>query len=252
MSKRYQCAVVATIGSIVVLTTASFSWWAPAPNAPKSNINTGALVLDGTEIAKPFDIGIEGDQVQVNGQVILEVTPPAPATPEVYDLDTAYGVISNAMEQYAIIQSDRGVDAASASTLKLLRESELVDSARSVNSGTFEVFLKGDPYPEILELSGERSTPVGSASARQALRERHVAIENFLRQGRLVVLQDGILVATEPNTADERITAIRDASDPDLGLAQRRELLQSVIPDALVAELLANRLQADSGKVVQP
>ena len=57
-----------TFGSIVVLTTASFSWWAPAPNAPKSNINTGALVLDGTEIAKPFDIGIEGDQVQVNGR----------------------------------------------------------------------------------------------------------------------------------------------------------------------------------------
>jgi hypothetical protein len=252
MSKRYQYAVGAMIGTVTALTTASFSWWSAPAAAPESTLNSGALILNGTEIAKPFTFGIEENQVMVNGRIILELTPTTPAPREDYDQATVYGLISTALEQYAAIQNAQGRDEASAQTLALLRGNELVASARSLGTDSIEVYFRGDPYPEILELSGELRPPRGPEFDQQRLRERRQTIETFLRQNRLVVLQDGILVATEPGTAGDRIAVIREAAAPDLTLDHRRTLLQSVIPDSHVASLLAARLQADGGKAVQP
>ncbi|MEE2908027.1 MAG: hypothetical protein VX527_09375 [Planctomycetota bacterium] len=251
MSKRYQCAVAAAIGSIVALTTASFSWWAGAPVPPANAIKSGAIILDGTkEVPGPFQLAIQDDRVLINGQTILELAPPVP--PIAHDLDTRHGVISNALEQYALIQGAQGRQIASTDTLAMLRTSDLVESARALGPDSIEVLFKNTPYPDILELSGERRGPLGPQGRRQLLVDHQLMIEGFLRADRLVILIDGIVTATEPGTAKARLAILQEAATAELTRVQRLQMLQPAIGDNLVASLVADRMIADSGKVVQP
>ena len=126
MLKRHQCAVIALVGTITAITTASFSWWAAPPISSQSTVTAGALILDGAEVPAPYLVTIDGQAVKVNNHVALEYSQPQRAGQVEHDLATKHGVLTAALDQYAIIRNNLGRVAASNGTLDFLKSSNLV------------------------------------------------------------------------------------------------------------------------------
>ncbi|MCH2133459.1 MAG: hypothetical protein MK116_06900 [Phycisphaerales bacterium] len=250
MSKRYRCAVAALVVSTIGLTTASFSWWPGAHGAPADAINSGALIIDGTELAGPYRLDVVDDQVLLNDQAIMELPPQAPPAP--LDLETRHGVIQSALEQYAMLRPDTSRELAANATVTEIRRSNLVESANAKGDDLIEIQFKNQEYPDVLELTVERREPLGPDGRQQILVNHRKMIENFLRADCLVILVDGIVLATEPGTAQDRLDRIRAATAAGLTVDQLKAELRTSIGDSLVATLLAERVAEAGGKAVRP
>ena len=246
MSKRYRCAVLALIGTITGLTTASFSWWSVAENTPANTIETGALIIDGTELTGPYQLEIVEERVLLNGQTILEL--PQIEEEEPVDLQTRHGVIQHALDQYSIIRQAIAAE----DTLAIIRQSTLVEHAAVMADDLIEIQFKNEVHPDMLELTAGQRAELSPAARQQILINQRRMIENFLRADSLVVLIDGIVLATEPGTADERLDAILQANPAELTAQELQDQYRRATGDALVARLLAERAVEAAAKAVQP
>ena len=250
MSKRYRCAVLALIGTVTGLTTASFSWWSVAEQASDNTIETGALIIDGTELTGPYQLEIVEERVLLNGQTILELPPIQEEEP--VDLQTRHGVIQHALDQYSIIRQDNSRAIAAQDTLAIIRQSTLVEHAAVMADDLIEIQFKNEVHPDMLELTTGQAAELSPAARQQILINQRQMIENFLRADSLVVLIDGIVLATEPGTADERLDAILQANPAELTAQELQGQYRRATGDALVARLLAERAVEAAAKAVQP
>ena len=104
----------------------------------------------------------------------------------------------------------------------------------------------------MLELTAGQRAELSPAARQQILINQRRMIENFLRADSLVVLIDGIVLATEPGTADERLDAILQANPAELTAQELQDQYRRATGDALVARLLAERAVEAAAKAVQP
>ena len=243
MSSRYHRALAVVIGSIATLTTASLSWWSGSPAIPVNSISSGVIILDGQELTPPYRVDVIGDRILVNERPVLELSIPVDEAP--LSLETRHGVIQNALRQYGSLKQNQSQNVATARTLSFVQASNLVEDARIMEPGLIEIQFKDQPYPDVLELSDDQPIVMGPEARQNLLMRKRIMIEGFLRSDCLVILFDDIMTATEPGTAQERLTRIRQASGAGLTAAERTVAFKAAIGDSLVAELL-------SAKVVQP
>ena len=241
-----------TIASVTLVAATSFAATATWINqdVPETGMTRGALIIDGSEIPPPFRFERNNDQLLVNDRLILEC--PVELIPEPLDMETRHGVIQNALDQYLIINQNNSREFAVQDTLAMIRGSKLVENAQAMQDDLIEIQFKGQAYPDMLELSGERMKPLTPQARQQILINHRRMIENFLRADSLVILIDGIVLATEPGTAEERLNLIREAAEAELDFNAMKDQYQLATGDSLVAELLTQRVVQAAAKAVQP
>jgi len=246
VSKRVCIVFVGLLALALVGAATALGYRAPTgPTAAQ-----GKLIVDGQFLDAPYHIDFDDTQLTVNGIELAKVTVVEEERLEDLSTDTAHGLIRHAFSRHASIKAVAGKVEALEAALAMLQESSLIDSAAPAGPDAIEVFFKGEPYPETLSFKTRSKSEFSVGAQQRFLRERGETIAMLLGEDRLVALQGGILVATEPGTASTRAADLRAAATASLTATQRREAVARLIPDARVARFIADAMTAE--KEVSP
>ena len=231
-----------TVLLAVVAAAAATTWNQRVPGPPP--VQKGQLLLDGVLLEPPYLIQFDGDRLTVNDLELAKVTVTDQEPPLKLSTDTVDGAIQQAFAIHDSIEPLAGKGPAINATLAMLNANPLVESSISKGDDSIEVQFKGSPYPERL-LFGVSMNPDRSASAQQQfLHERAQMMAYFLGENRLVVLHNGVLVATEPGTASTHAKSLRAAATTSLSSKARQKAISQIIPDAWVARSVADSMTA--------
>lgn len=229
-------ATIALFTTIAVVTTATWSQQNDESNA----IAKGSVLFNGTLLKAPFVVRFQDDRLTINQTEIGKVEVTDLAT-EQYPLDTIDGVIQQAYSVHDSIMKVSGKATAIRSALNSLVASPLVDSAIA-NGDNIDVRFKGEDYVEELMFNLDNTNEDLELNQIKFLKQRLQMIAYFLNEDRMVILQDGILLITEPGSATANDNALRSALTDDLDEQERQERLLDIIPDRLVANRIATTL----------
>ncbi|MDG2422435.1 MAG: hypothetical protein P8M22_00500 [Phycisphaerales bacterium] len=232
--------IVASIALVTTIAAVTTTTWS-RENDEFDGIAKGGVLFNGTLLEAPFIVRFQDELLTINQAEIGKVET-VDITSEQYSLDTIDGVIQQAYTIHDAIMKVSGKNTAIKSTINTLVASPLVDSA-IVNGDAIDVQFKGEEFVEVLMFDFDNRNQDLELNQVNFLKERQQMIKYFLNEDRMVILQDGILVITEPGSAKSKVDELRSALSDGVDEQERRKQLLKIIPDQLVANRVAQTLK---------
>lgn len=185
----------------------------------------GYLILDGALVEKPYHVSIEKDHIVINGvHLTAEARPGAPFA-VTREAEARHELNERFLEWAKIMVRTQEGAAAARAAADYLRIQPLVERAEPGSDGTHVmVWLRGvrDREEWMLPRRGPRITP--EEARRQYLESEVRALEFWLRTGSVVIIQNGVILATHASEGELLLQRLEEAVTVNVADATARYL----------------------------
>jgi len=221
-----------------------------SPADPKaSNANgerQGWLILEGKLISGPYDVRIVEGLLEINGNKIEKPVKPVVSiavNPSVAARHQVLETLRTALETWV---AEEGPAPAREYALAFMQSQPLVEDVRFHSDTHLRVVFRGEEHAEYVDLSTPSETQVSPEQVRaQYLESQAKALKYWLTHGSLVILQEGVLMATAPAEGERTLTQLREIVGSTKDVDIRAASIREIIPDRGMAKAIAEQLLQD-------
>ena len=207
---------------------------------------TGWLILNGKLIPGPYDIVIEDGKIKING---LGIAPsPKPRKVITVEPNTAaqHQVFVAFREAFNMWVAEEGLEIARQRALEFMQAQPIVEKAYLASESDLRVLFRGEKYEERVYLHPPRKSPLSPEEVRQQfLEDRVESLRYWLTHGTLVILNEGVLMATPPAEGEATLKKLQEIVATKADVDERLSAIREIIPDKEMAKAIAERLSQE-------
>jgi hypothetical protein len=211
-----------------------------------SNLNgerQGWLIMGGKLIPGPYVVRIVEGLIEINEKKIEKPVRPAVSiavNPSVAAKHQVLETLRTALRTWTV---EEGFAAARERALAFMQSQPLVESVRFDSDNHLRVVFHDEKYAEYVDLVTRNETQVSREEVRaQYIESQAKALEYWLTHGSLVILQNGMLMATSPGEGEATLRHLQEIVSSTADMDTRAALISKIIPDSGMAKAISEQL----------
>lgn len=206
----------------------------------------GWLILEGKLIPGPYDVRTLKSEIQINGKNIRKPRKPAVSIAVNPSAAAVHQVVQTLRAALRTWVLEDGAVVARERALEFMESQPLVDDVRFHSDTHLRVIFRGEEVPEYINLHVRSQPGLSKEQVRAQYLESQVkALKYWLTHGALVILNEGVLMATPPGEGEATVQQLQEMAASETDLDRRAAAIGELIPDREMAKAIAERLLDD-------
>lgn len=214
-----------------------------AEHAPVQPPQRGWLIRDGSLVERPYRVAVENNQITINGVALTAEARPAAPFAVTREVEARHELSERFIAWARIMVRTLEGAAAAQAAADYLRTQPLVERVEAGADGTHVmVWFRGEEHREewLLPRRGPRISP---EEARRIYLESEVrALEYWLRTGSVVIIQNGIVLASHAAEGELLLRRLEEAVTVNADATVRYLAVKQFINDDTLAMGIAENL----------
>lgn len=207
----------------------------------------GFVIVDGRLLDPPYKLEYDSQVLTVNGVRAMQakasektITVPPRAAAQ-------HQVISDMYALFRMSVTEDGLRVARQRAFAYMKGQPLIEEAALLDDGqTLRIKFAGEKWEEWLDLSPPRPPSVLPAQPQQDYLESLAkSIQHWLENGCLVVLGEGVVMASSPGEGASLVRELRRIIAGESSIDKRVSAIREIISDSKLSRAIAEQLQPE-------